>query len=885
MHIQPTATYRIQLNSSFDFKAAAEIIPYLAQLGISHLYCSPYLQAALGSTHGYDVVDYQHVSDQLGGAAGHEQMCAALREAGMSHILDIVPNHMAITGQENPWWWDVLENGPASRYSAYFDVDWEPPEARLRNTVLLPVLGDHYGKVLDAGEIKLDREGADCVIRYTNRTFPVAPRSLDTIVSLAAQRAGSDELSFIADALNALPISTTTDPEALMRRYRDIGVLKNSIQRIIHSGPTFAAAFDDSIKAINDNHDLLHALLERQNYRLAFWRAAVRDLGYRRFFDISSMIGLRMNNEQVFEDTHRLVLKWLLDGVLDGVRVDHVDGLREPLRYLKRIADAAPAAWIVVEKILEPGERLPESWPIAGTTGYDFLNRAGGLFIDPDSEDALTRLYVEFTGVTANFPEIALECKELAARDILGSELSRLTELFVEVCESDRRHRDYTRHELHLALRSVVSRFSVYRTYFSTDNGDRTPDEKLRVKEAIDAAKTDRPDLDPELFDFLGRILTLEIRGDFQTELALGFQQFTGPVMAKALEDTAFYRYNRFVALNEVGGDPGLFGISVEEFHKACGETQRRWPLGLLATSTHDTKRSEDVRARQAVISEIPDQWREAVQRWAELNRALWFAEPDRNIEYRIYQTLVGAWPIGLERVSQYLNKAMREAKQKTSWTQPNEEYERNVHTFVEGIFKNRAFVSDLENFVKMVASFGHTNSLAQMLLKLTAPGVPDIYQGTELFDFSLVDPDNRRPVDYNLRRSLLRNVESAKIEDVLKCPEPGFAKLWLTQRTLALRKSHPSMFGPDAPYEALMATGTNAKHVVAFMRGANAITVVPRLVVGLGSGWHDTKISIPPGRWRNEFGDEIHEGGALTLARLLNRFPVSLLVRAEVTR
>jgi (1->4)-alpha-D-glucan 1-alpha-D-glucosylmutase len=434
-------------------------------------------------------------------------------------------------------------------------------------------------------------------------------------------------------------------------------------------------------------------------------------------------------------------------------------------------------------------------------------------------------------------------------------------------------------------LVAVVARFSVYRTYFTGDSTTISVEDVRRVTEAVEAARADRPDLDPELLDFLRQILMLEIRGTFQTELALRFQQFTGPVMAKSLEDTAFYRYNRFIALNEVGGDPGRFGVSIEEFHKACAESQRRWSLGLLATSTHDTKRSEDVRARLAVISEIPDRWSQAVYRWSETNRKHWSAAPDRNVEYLIYQTVVGAWPITTERVSQYVNKAIREAKLKTSWTQPDESYEQNVHGFVKGVLNDSAFISDLENFVDTIAPFGQTNSLAQTLLKLTCPGVPDFYQGTELSDFTLVDPDNRRPVDYDGLRSLLSMAEYAKVDQVLGRTEQGFAKLWLIHRTLALRKSRPAVFGPDSSYEPLTATGRRAHHVVAFMRGGAIISVVPRLVVALSSRWENTTITIPPGQWRNELCDDMYEGGSLALARLTARFPVCLLVREESTR
>jgi (1->4)-alpha-D-glucan 1-alpha-D-glucosylmutase len=885
MLIQPRATYRIQLSPNFGFDAAAKIVPYLSQLGITHLYCSPCLQATADSTHGYDVVDYHHVDEELGGAAAYKRMGIALQEANMGQILDIVPNHMAITGRENSWWWDVLENGPASRYSDYFDVDWEPPEARLHTTILLPVLGDHYGRVLEAGQIKLVREGANFMFRYHDRTFPAAPRSLDNFLAQAAQQSGSDELAFIADSLSALPISTTTDPDALQRRYRDIGVLKAAIERLIHSQPHIAGAVDDSLVAFNTDHDLLHGMLDRQNYRLAFWRAAERDLGYRRFFDISNMIGLRMEDEQVFNDTHTLVLRWLSDGVLDGVRIDHLDGLRDPFAYLTRVARAVPHAWVVAEKILQIGERMPEAWPVAGTTGYDFLNRVSGLVIDPASEAQLTSFYGEFTGASTDYPAVARECKEFVARDILGSELNRLTQLLVEVCEDDRRHRDYTRHELHEVLVAVVARFSVYRTYFRADQTDVNPEDAHHVNEAISLAKANRSDLDPELFDFLHQILLLEVKGTLQTEFALRFQQFTGPVMAKSLEDTAFYRYNRFIALNEVGGDPSRFGVGLEQFHEACTESQRRWPRGLLATSTHDTKRSEDVRARLAVLSEIPEQWSQAVRRWTELTRVYWSAEPDRNVEYIIYQTLCGAWPISAERMWQYVNKAMREAKLKTSWTKPDEGYERNVRGFVDGILSDRSFVSDLENFVETLIPFGRINSLAQTLLKLTSPGVPDLYQGTELLDFSLVDPDNRRPVDYELRRSLLSMVECAKVGEIVKRPEEGATKLWLIHRILTLRKARPALFGPDALYELLRAAGRRANHVVAFMRGGGAITVVPRLVVGLGSRWEDTTIIIPPGRWRNELGDEVYEGGQLALTKLTAQFPTCLLVREETTR
>jgi (1->4)-alpha-D-glucan 1-alpha-D-glucosylmutase len=881
MRVDPRATYRVQLHPGFDFDAAAEIVPYLAELGISHLYSSPCLQAAPGSMHGYDVVDY-HVSHELGGTAGHERLDSALRGAAMGRMLDIVPNHMAITGRENPWWWDVLENGPASPYSAYFDVDWAPPEARLRNSVLLPVLGDHYGRLLEAGEIKLVREDGGFILRYYERVFPVAPRSLDSLLGRAAQRSGNDELAFIADSLTSLPFSTDRDPASLRRRERDVAVLKTTIGRLVQSLPDVAKAIDETVAEFNADHDLLHAMLERQNYRLAFWRAAGRDLGYRRFFDISNLIGLRMENEQVFNDTHSLVLRWLLEGVLDGVRVDHIDGLRDPHAYLQRLSAAAPKAWIVVEKILQPGERLRESWPVGGTTGYDFLNCAGGLFVDPAGEAPLTQLYTEFTGQPSDFGALAYACKEMVARDLLGSELNRLTELFVEVCEHDRRHRDYTRHELHEALVAVVARFAVYRTYCREDSSEPDPEDVRYVDQAVAQAKADRADLDPELFDFLRQILLLREKGEFHIEMALGFQQYTGPVMAKALEDTAFYRYHRLICLNEVGGDPARFGISPGEFHQASQERRRRWSLGLLATSTHDTKRSEDVRARLAVLSEMPEQWVGAVRRWSELNRRHWQAAPDRNAEYMLYQALTGAWPIGVERVWAFMEKAAREAKAQTSWTKPDSGYEGNLHGFVEGVMGDSGFAAEIEAFVASLLPFARINSIAQTLLKLTSPGIPDFYQGTELWDFSLVDPDNRRPVDYSLRRRMLAAAKCASTEEVLKHPEEGLPKLFVIYRTLGVRKLRPELFASDAAYEPLGARGVRAGHVVAFMRASAAITVVPRLVFGLAGRWEDTTLEIPAGRWRDELSGDVYQGGIIQMSRLTARFPLSLLIREE---
>jgi len=880
--VEPRATYRIQLHPGFNFDDAAGLAGYLAELGISHLYCSPYLQATPGSTHGYDVVDHRRLNDDLGGAAAHARMHTALRHHGLGQILDVVPNHMAIVSPYNPWWWDVLENGPASNYAIYFDVDWETPEKRLRNAVLIPVLADQYGVILESGAIRLARDGAALTIRYHEQRFPVAPRSLDTILAAAAARCGSDELAFLADTFARLPLATATDLESTRRRHRDKDVLLKHLEQVVREHREIGPSLDAVIDEINERPAALHLLLERQNYRLAYWRAASRDLGYRRFFDINTLVGLRMEDDQVFADTHFLILRWLGDGTLDGIRIDHIDGLREPERYLRRLHQACPTAWIVVEKILEPGEALRASWPIAGTSGYEFMNLAGGLFIDPAGERPLTRLYAEFTGEPTDFTRLALEKKNLVMREILGSDLSRLTALFVEVCERHPRHRDFTRHELHEALCAAVARLPVYRTYVSESPGrPLDADDQRYVSAAIDAAKLDHPEIDHRLFDFLGEILLLRHREALETELAMRFQQFTGPVMAKSIEDTAFYIFNRFVCLNEVGGDPARFGVGVEEFHRQCADGHARWPLRMLATSTHDTKRSEDVRARMSLVAEIPERWARAVREWSEMNRPWWRGGlSDSNAEYLMYQTLVGAWPIELERILEYMRKAAREAKVHTSWTKPDEEYERSLAGFIQGALANAEFVADLGEFVAPLIWPGRVNSLAQTLLKLTAPGVPDFYQGSELWSLTLVDPDNRRPIDYELRRRLLAELRCATAEQVLARADEGLPKMWVIRNALALRRRHPDLFGPAAAYHPLRARGTRADHVVAFSRGDGAITIVPRLPLRLAGKWEETTLELPGGRWCDEYTGASYSGGDVPLAALLGQFPVGLLSR-----
>lgn len=887
-HHELRATYRVQLHPAFGFDAAANIADYLAALGISHLYSSPSLQAAPGSAHGYDVVDPQHVNRELGGAEAHARLHVALARVGLGMILDIVPNHMAIGGRENAWWWDVLENGPASRYAHYFDVDWDPPEAKLRNTVLLPILGEHYGRALEARQITLTRDGGRFTVRYLERELPVAPRSLDIPLSAAAEHCHSDELAFIAAAFSQLPPPEMSRRSSDQSRHRDKEVLRNLLADLCQRDPAVADAIDAVLAEINADIQALDEFLERQNYRLSFWRAAERELGYRRFFDINSLAGVRAEDERVFADTHDLVLRWLDQGVIEGVRIDHVDGLRDPTAYLQRLREATPDAWIVVEKILESGERLPASWTIAGTSGYDFLNTVGGLFVDPSGEEPLTAFYGKFTGQTTDYSALVREKKRLVLRETLGSDVIRLTALWLDICQHHWRYRDYTRHELQEVLHEVIATCPVYRTYVQAEMGSVREDDLRIIVEAIETARRQRPDLDSDLFTFLGDLLLLRTRGNLESELVMRFQQLTGPAMAKGAEDTAFYCFNRLISLNEVGGDPAHFGTSVEAFHAACAATQLHWPQTMLTTSTHDTKRSEDVRARISLVSEIPGRWIDAVRRWSEHNDRHRTGDlPDRNAEYLLYQTLVGAWPIDAERTTAYMEKAAREAKLYTSWTEPQPDYERALRTFVETALADQEFIADLQRFVDSLTTPGWITSLSQTLLKLTAPGVPDIYQGTEIWDLSLVDPDNRRPVDYELRSRLLRELDSATVEDVWARRDEGLPKLWLIRHTLALRQRCPELFGTRATYQPLASRGAKAAHVVAFTRSGDAVTVAPRLTLGLGgehADWADTTVELPAGRWHNELTGDTLDGGSVALADLLRRFPVALLAREDGT-
>jgi (1->4)-alpha-D-glucan 1-alpha-D-glucosylmutase len=873
----------VQLHPGFTFDEAAALADYVAELGVTHLYCSPYLQAEAGSTHGYDVVDHARINRELGGDRGHAGLVAALARHGLGQVLDIVPNHMATDGRANRWWWDVLENGPSSPYAAHFDIDWSSPSGSA-GRVLVPILADHLGRVLEQGDIGLDRDGAAFVVRYHDHALPISPRTLDTVIAAAAVRAGDADLDDIADRLGRLPDAGRTDPEGVARRHRDKEVLAHRLAELCDRRPEVAAALDAELAELSGDVDRLDELLLRQNYRLAFWRTASEELDYRRFFNIETLVGLRMEDPAVFDDTHELVLALAARGVVDGFRVDHVDGLRDPAEYLRRLRDRSNHRWVVVEKILEHDEALPPGWAVEGTSGYDFVNRVNDLFVDPAGERAFTELWQRFTGDTTPYADIVHAAKGQIMRDELVVEVDRLAQLLQEVCERHRRHRDHTRRDLVRACRQLLAAYRVYRTYVVPEEPVSDVDRAV-VADAVGEATERNESIDSELLAFVGEVLRLEHDGPAEHEFALRFQQVSAPVMAKGVEDTAFYRYHRLTSINEVGGDPGRFGGSVEEFHGWCGAVAARWPDTMLTLSTHDTKRSGDVRARLNVLSELPEAWGEATTRWRDLaHRHRRGGLPDRATEYLLYQTVVGAWPIDADRLAAFVEKATKEAKVATSWIAPDLDYDAAAQAFARGVVNDDELRADIERFIieQRLVERGRVNALAQTALLLTCPGVPDIYQGSEVWDLSLVDPDNRRPVDYPRRRALLADVVAsgdAGADAAMARFDDGAPKLWLVHRLLGHRRHHHDVYR-TAGYHPLIAEGPMAAHAVAFARDDALVTLVPRLVTGLDGGWGDTTIELPGGRWTDLLAQVEVEGGRRRVADLLTRFPVSVLAR-----
>jgi len=946
----PRSTYRIQFNAGFTFRQAAAVVPYLRELGIGDLYASPYLQARPGSMHGYDITDHASLNTEIGTEDDHTRLAGLLREHGMGHLLDIVPNHMGVAGHTNPWWWEVLEGGPDSEFAKYFDVDWHPRKGELEGKILLPVLGDQYGRVLEAGELKLVYTDGRFRIEYYENRFPAAPASTAAVLREALARLDGVldewnpdrmELESIATALERLPNRRRTDTQSIAERRREKTVTQRRLSRLYETSSGVALAIDQAVLAFNGtpgepaSFDRLHALLEEQPYRLAFWRVAAEEINYRRFFDVNDLAGVRVEIPQVFQDTHRLILRLVREGKVTGLRIDHPDGLFDPRAYLRHLQletagiGARERFYVVVEKILTGHEPLVEEWPVAGTVGYEFMNQVNGVFVARGNEAAIDEAYRRFTGLRTRFRDLVYDRKNLILRFALVSELTVLTTMLDRISEKNRCYRDFTWGALRDALREVVACFPVYRTYIDAFSGEVGERDRRYVETAVRLARRRNPSVSGRLFDFVRDVLLLQWPAELDEEarreharFVMKFQQLTGPVMAKGVEDTAFYVFNRLVSLNEVGGEPDRFGVTVDDFHAFNAARAETWPGALSAGSTHDTKRSEDVRARINVLSELPEAWEAAFTRWAEMNRALKGDEdgdptPDANDEYLLYQTLLGTWPLNpfepraheeyIGRIQAYMQKATREAKVHTSWINPNEAYDEGLKTFIARILRRdgeNAFTADLAEFQRPVARMGMVNALAQTLVRITSPGVPDIYQGQEIWDFSLVDPDNRRPVDYTLRQEMLTALRQRMQGDrAALCGElvdgwaDGRIKMYVTHVGLCARQDHEGAF-TGGEYLPLAVTGARAEHVLAFARrggGSTLVTLVPRLVATLTAGrghqlpaaedWGDTAVDVSAlgGRWRELFsGAGIAAEGGLRVAEVLARFPVALLVQED---
>ncbi|HEY1082732.1 MAG TPA: malto-oligosyltrehalose synthase [Prosthecobacter sp.] len=884
----PRATYRLQFHQGFTFRDAQAVVPYLKNLGISHLYASPIFQAAPGSMHGYDIGNHNALNPELGTRQDFDDLLSCLRDHGLKIILDFVPNHMGIVEAGNLWWSGVLEDGPSSPYARFFDIDWTPLKQEMTNKILLPILGDQYGRVLERGELTLHYSLGEVSLHYAERRLPTALSSLAPLLKLAAVRlapAVPTELESIIYALEHLPDNSEQDEVKIREKAREKEVIRTRLRRLGEEVPEVEKAIGEVLESLHQSeggHDALDAFINAQSYRLASWKVASEEINYRRFFDVNDLAALRMDLPEVFDETHRLVLELLSSDVVAGLRIDHIDGLCDPRAYLEKLQSKYAALhqtaahdrplYLLVEKILGHDEQLRSDWPVHGTTGYEFAAQAMNVLVDPAAEEPLTRVYQQFSGVTASFPECVYRGKLLVMRTSMPSEVNMLAHMLHRLCQTNRWYRDFTLNALLTALREVIACFPVYRSYITPDGHTDTDDHRLILK-AIASARRRNPDLERTVFEFIRDVLlppqpnSHPVDEEARMAFVLRFQQCTGPITAKGVEDTAFYVYNRLVALNEVGGEPGQFGSSQAVFHKKNVMRQEVWPHSMLATSTHDTKRSEDVRARLAVLSELPQEWSRMLGRWQRINKkyvvnAAGSRAPDANEEYLIYQTLLGTWPLHpmssqeraayVSRVQPYMVKALHEAKVNSSWIEPNEEWDNAVREFVEKILtpaRDNKFESSFLPFAEKVAAAGAVNSLAQVILKLTSPGVPDIYQGQEIWDFSLVDPDNRRPVDYGLRQSLLAPVFPAPGE-MMQEWKNGQIKLHVTHRLLRLRQEHPDLFA-SGTYEPLEVKGAKAGHLIAFRRRfENRVldVVVPCLTAAwntlpLGDCWEDTAV------------------------------------------
>ena len=987
----PVATYRLQFNGSFRFADARDIAAYLNDLGITDVYASPYLKARKGSRHGYDIVDHNALNPEVGTDEEYCEYAAELEKHGMGQIMDIVPNHMYIESSENVLWMDVLENGPSSVYTHFFDIDWYPVKEELRNKVLLPVLGDQYGKVLDNQELRISFEEGSFSVHYYDHKFPVVPRTYITLLEyrldalkerLTEEHPDIVELLSIITALNHLPPYTEISHEKVTERHREKEIIKKRLWTLYGASSSIREYIDENVRLFNGikgdprTFDLLDGLLDMQVYRLSYWRVATEEINYRRFFDVNHLAAIRMEDPGVFRETHRLVMKLIRERKITGLRIDHPDGLYDPSEYFHRLQlscfsqlraglpeggqeefplasspDLEPEIierykesseagnkpfYIVGEKILLRGERMPEEWPIFSTTGYVFLNSVNGIFVETRSARVFDNIYKKFTRLNLNYQDVACEKKKLIMEVAMSGEVNTLGHYLNRISEKDRHTRDFTLNSLTHAILEIIAYFPVYRTYInSSEVIDR---DRLYVESAVSKAKRNNPAISGSIFDFLRDVLLVRFPEGINEEdrkewldFVMRFQQITGPVMAKGVEDTAFYVYNRLVSLNEVGGTPDRFGTPLETFHGQNIERMKSWPHALIATSTHDTKRSEDVRARINVLSEIPEEWRRHLALWRRINRKKrllvdgQFA-PDRNEEYLFYQTLVGAWPLGemdeggygafRERIRGYMLKAIREAKVNTSWINPNAIYEDAVMIFVDAVLGDggpgNQFLKEFIPFQEKISHFGMFNSLSQTVLKITCPGVPDFYQGTEIWDFSLVDPDNRRPVDYGLRSEMFHRLRDRErrteghvlSRDLTLDKDTGEIKLYVIYKALGYRRANRGLF-EEGEYMPLETGGGASDHICAFARrlgNKELLVIVPRFLIRLvpeeerlpfgDDAWGDCSIIVPFAEegwiYRNIFTSEVvavrRKNGALCLfaSEVFGSFPVALMEKAQ---
>jgi (1->4)-alpha-D-glucan 1-alpha-D-glucosylmutase len=967
----PSATYRLQLNGEFTLVDAAGIVQYLDRLGVSDCYISPITQARAGSPHGYDVMDHRRINRELGGEDGFRQFARQVQQHGMGIIVDTVPNHMCIADVSNQWWFDVLENGPSSPYASFFDIDWKPPKADLANKVLLPVLGDQFGHVLENGQISIAYGKGAFEAAYYDHVFPLAPRTWTAILEPALARLTTElgessresmELASIITALNHLPLRTETDPARVRERQREKEIVKERLAALMEANASVRSAVAASVADLNgikgDPHsfDRLEMLLDDQAYRLSFWHVAADEINYRRFFDVNDLAAIRVENPDVFRATHELILGLIREGLVSGLRIDHVDGLRDPGQYLHTLQNECTAAlapipcrtdsrpsdpearplpfYIVVEKILGADERLRADWPVHGTTGYEFLNDLNGLYVDRSNSERLMECYLSFNHHRREFSDIVYDCKKLVLRALMSGEQNVLARKLDRISEQHRWSRDFTLNSLGRVLAEVIACFPVYRSYV-TSEGSVSGEDRRYVMAAVNAAKRRNAALSEFTFDFLAAVLLLDhpeglddaARAE-RLDFTLRVQQLTSPVMAKGFEDTALYRFYPLASLNEVGGNPTSSGVAVETFHARNERRLNEWPHALSATSTHDTKRGEDVRARINVLSEMPDAWERAVRRWHGLNAPLrlkWedISVPDANEEYFFYQTLVGAWPLErmtlaeheqfVGRIQDYILKASKEAKFRTSWVSPNAAHDKTLAEFVRAALKlnsANSFLADFVSFRRPIAMAGILNSLSQTVIKAGSPGVPDFYQGTELWDYNLVDPDNRRRVDFAIRSAMLEEIireadrnQVKLVEKLLDSPQDGRIKMYVIHRALQFRRNHPELFASGA-YVPLEAAGERARHVIAFARRAGRDSVIiaaGRFFTELGTTagsfpagavWSGTDVILPPDLAARRYVDlftgctidvRVEEGTArLSMDEAFARTPISMLVPSD---